>query len=189
MSDLRVKSLVPLPEVLLVEPAVWADRRGYFFEAFTHKYLAHGIGPFVQDNFSVSHREVLRGLHLQSEPNMQGKLLTVVRGAAFDVVVDVRIGSPTFGLWGSVWLDETKPVQVWVPAGFAHGFCALDNNTVLQYKTTAPYEPSSEIGIAWNDVDIGIAWPMETPTLSDKDRGAPSLRDVRDRLPRFVCRI
>ncbi len=175
-----------LPEVLLLEPVVRGDERGYFSEVWNEpRYTALGItGPFVQDNLSYSKAGVLRGLHLQW-PTAQGKLVWAPHGAVFDVAVDVRVGSPTFGAWTAVELSASNGRQLWIPPGFAHGFAAQDAEAVLHYKVTAAYEPTAEITIAWNDPALGITWPLSTPRLSARDSVAPSLADVVSRLPRW----
>lgn len=160
-----------LREVLLVEPDVHRDDRGFFFESWhAEKYAAEGLDErFVQDNHSRSCRGTLRGLHAQlAKP--QGKLVRASRGAIFDVAVDIRRGSPTFGRHVAVTLSEENFLQLWIPRGFAHGFCALSDAAELQYRCTDFYDPTSEITIAWDDPRIGIAWPIEDPLLSEKDR-------------------
>lgn len=175
-----------LPEVVLVEPAVHRDERGFFLETYhAAKYEAGGIGaPFVQDNHSRSARGILRGLHAQLE-RPQGKLVRAVAGEIFDVAVDVRRGSPTFGRWVGERLSAENFRQLWVPEGFAHGFCVLSEVAEVEYKCTAFYDPGDEIAIRWNDPEIGIDWPTAEPVLSAKDAAAPSLAElVRDgRLP------
>ena len=174
-----------LPGVLLIEPTVFGDSRGYFMETWhAERFAAAGIDlPFVQDNLSRSARGVLRGLHYQ-EPQPQGKLVRCARGALFDVAVDVRVGSPNFGRWFGAELTEENHQMLWVPPGFAHGFCALSEVADLSYKCTAFYDGAADRAIAWNDPDIGIAWPVTTPTLSAKDAAAPRLKDAVV-LPRF----
>ena len=174
-----------LPEVLLVEPRVFGDARGYLYESFqSERYAGAGIvGPFVQDNVSHSVRGTLRGLHFQ-EPRPQGKLLQVLRGRVYDVAVDVRVGSPRFGRWVGVELSDEQPTQLWIPPGFAHGFCVLSEAADVSYKCTAFWSPGTERGIAWNDPQIGIAWPIPQPLLSEKDRAAPRLVDAPV-LPRY----
>ncbi|MEO1270587.1 MAG: dTDP-4-dehydrorhamnose 3,5-epimerase [Myxococcota bacterium] len=177
-----------LSDVLLLKPRVFRDDRGWFAEIWKQdRYTEAGIPqPFVQDNVSQSSRGVLRGLHMQLDPYAQGKLVTVLRGAVFDVAVDVRVGSPTFGAWVGHTLTEDDLNQVWVPPGFAHGFQALQDHTVVQYKCTAPYHKDSELGILWSDPTIGILWPLpEPPLLSRKDAEAPTLDMLQDRLPRW----
>jgi dTDP-4-dehydrorhamnose 3,5-epimerase len=168
-----------LPGVLLLEPKRFGDDRGFFMEMFHAKrYAELGItGPFVQDNFSRSAKGILRGLHFQ-EPNAQGKLVQVVAGAVYDVAVDVRRGSPTFGKFVGVELSADNRRQLWVPAGFAHGFCVLSESADFHYKCTDFYSPTTERGIAWNDPDLGIPWPVSSPLLSPKDAAAPRLKDA-----------
>jgi dTDP-4-dehydrorhamnose 3,5-epimerase len=175
-----------LPEVLLVEPDVHRDARGFFLESFhSRKYEAFGIpGPFVQDNHSASAAGTLRGLHLQVK-QPQGKLVRVVAGEVLDVAADVRRGSPTFGRWVAVRLSAENFLQCFVPAGFAHGFCVLSETAHLEYKCTSFYDPADEIGIAWNDPELRIAWPIERPLLSAKDAALPTLAEVGERLPRY----
>lgn len=174
-----------LPGVLLVTPRVFGDSRGFFLETFNAgRYASHGItGPFVQDNWSRSAKNILRGLHLQ-HPNPQGKLVSVARGAVYDVAVDVRVGSPHFGKWFGVELSEANKQQLWIPPGFAHGFCSLTDDTDFVYKCTALYSPADELSIRWNDPAIGIDWPVKEPLLSKKDLDAPLLADA-PRLPDF----
>ena len=166
----------PLEGLLVITPRVFTDARGFFLETFhAQKYGAHGIaGPFVQDNWSHSVKDTLRGLHFQ-DPNAQGKLVCVTRGAAFDVAVDIRKGSPTFGKWFGLELSEGNRKQLWIPPGFAHGFCALSDQTDFLYKCTALYAPECEHSILWNDPAIGIEWPTRTPLLSKKDLEARPL--------------
>lgn len=176
----------PLPGVLVITPRTFSDSRGFFLETFhTEKYAAVGIpGPFVQDNWSHSVKDTLRGLHFQN-PNSQGKLVCVTRGAAFDVAVDVRVGSPHFGKWFGIELSESNRQQLWIPAGFAHGFCALTDDTDFLYKCTALYAPDCEQSILWNDPAIGINWPTKNPLLSKKDLEAPGLSKA-PKLPQFT---
>lgn len=176
-----------IPGVLVVSPKVIGDARGYFVETWAEdRYVEAGIrGPFVQDNLSRSARGTLRGLHLQ-EPFPQGKLVSVVEGSVVDVAVDVRAGSPTFGQHVAVSLSADDHRQLWVPAGFAHGFCVTSDHAVFAYKCTDRYHPETELGVAWDDPDLGIAWPTATPTLSARDAKHPRLRDIpRERLPRY----
>ena len=165
-----------LPEVLLVEPKVFGDARGFFLESFqARRYAEAGIpGPFVQDNLSRSVRGTLRGLHFQ-EPLPQGKLVTVLRGSVFDVAADVRRGSPTFGRWVGVELSEENHRQLWIPPGFAHGFCVTSDVADFFYKCTELYSPASERTIAWDDPELGIQWPVSQPLLSAKDRAGTTL--------------
>lgn len=161
-----------IPEVVLLEPPAYVDERGNFFESFNQQAFARATGveiDFVQDNQSSSRRGVLRGLHYQLAPHAQGKLVRVVRGAAFDVAVDIREGSATYGQWVSATLTEVDRQQLWIPPGFAHGFQALEENTVFLYKTTAFYDRQSERAIRWDDPGIAITWPIKPPILSRKD--------------------
>lgn len=168
-----------LPGVLILEPKRFGDDRGFFMEMFHAKrYAEAGIsGPFVQDNFSRSAKGILRGLHFQ-EPHAQGKLVQVLAGAVYDVAVDIRRGSPTFGKWVGVELSADNRRQVWVPAGFAHGFCVLSESADFHYKCTDVYTPASERCIAWNDPKLGIPWPVTSPLLSPRDAAAPRLEDA-----------
>lgn len=168
-----------LPGVLVIEPKVFTDDRGFFVETYqAERYGAHGIPTqFVQDNLSRSSRGTLRGLHFQ-EPNAQGKLVQVVRGEVFDVVVDVRRGSPTFGQWIGVTLDDKTLKQMWIPPGFAHGMCVTSETADFWYKCTTPYAPASERSLRWNDPQIAIRWPIDKPLLSKKDAEAPSLGEA-----------
>ena len=168
-----------VPGVLIVEPKVHGDARGYFVETYhRERYQAAGIGgEFVQDNRSRSGRGTLRGLHLQ-EPHAQGKLVSVTEGEVFDVAVDVRVGSPHFGQWVGVTISAENQRQLWVPPGFAHGFCVTSEVALFTYKCTDVYHPECEVGIAWDDPEIGIEWPIESPTLSARDRAHPSLDEL-----------
>lgn len=163
-----------LPGLVLFEPTVFGDDRGSFYESFNARLFREATGfegPFVQDNHSTSHRGVLRGLHYQLPPHAQGKLVRVVRGAAYDVAVDLREGSDTFGRWAGVELSAANRRQLWVPPGFAHGFLALEDNTEFLYKTTNFWHRDSERTLRWNDSTIGVDWPiggMELVT-SEKD--------------------
>lgn len=177
-----------LPEVLAVEPRVFGDARGTFFESWSaSRYAEAGIaGPFVQDNISISGRGILRGLHLQ-HPHGQGKLVSVLAGEVFDVAVDVRTGSPRFGKWVGEVLSEANRRQLWIPPGFAHGFCVLSGEAIFHYKCTDTYHPECELTVAWDDPAIGIAWPIADPTLNDKDRSGLRLADIaRGRLPLYT---
>jgi dTDP-4-dehydrorhamnose 3,5-epimerase len=166
--------------VLLVEPDVFRDPRGFFLETFhARKYREGGIAAdFVQDNHSRSGRGTLRGLHSQLR-RPQGKLVRAVRGEIFDVAVDIRPGSKTFGRWTGATLSEENFRQIWVPPGFAHGFCVLSEMAEVEYKCTDFYDKGDEIGILWNDPAIGIDWPVEEPLLSAKDAALPRLSEVR----------
>lgn len=168
-----------LPGVVIVEPKVFGDARGFFLETWQKsRYEAIGISEqFVQDNVSFSTRGVLRGIHYQN-PHAQGKLVSVVQGEVFDVAVDIRVGSPTFGQWAGVLLSGENHRQLWIPPGFAHGFCVVSETVYFSYKCTDVYTPAAEGGISWNDPDIGIEWPISDVELSGKDREYPRLRDI-----------
>ncbi|MBW1722833.1 MAG: dTDP-4-dehydrorhamnose 3,5-epimerase [Deltaproteobacteria bacterium] len=168
-----------IPGLLLVEPQVFRDRRGFFLETFHRdKYRAAGIrGPFLQDNHSHSVHGTLRGLHYQLR-HPQGKLIYVVKGEIFDVAVDIRRGSPTFGRWAATILSSENKCQLYIPEGFAHGFSVLSESADIIYKCTDLYDPEDEYGILWSDPSIGIDWPLRDPILSDKDRRNPELKDV-----------
>ena len=182
---LRVEKC-PLPEVLLITPQVFADDRGFFLETYSERdFAAAGIkARFVQDNQSRSKRRVLRGLHYQLE-NPQGKLVRVTRGKIFDVAVDIRVGSPTFGKWVGVVLDDDKKQALWIPPGFAHGFCVLSDDADVAYKATDFYAPSAERGVRWDDPLFGIDWPVKDPILSEKDRKYPLLSPNSADLPKY----
>jgi dTDP-4-dehydrorhamnose 3,5-epimerase len=166
-----------LPGVLTITPRVFRDARGFFFESYNaEQFKTHGIDAiFVQDNHSQSTRGTLRGLHFQLPPMAQDKLVRCTRGAIWDVAVDIRAGSPTLGRWVGVELSADNFRQLFVPSGFAHGFCVLSYEAEVLYKTSAVYSPAYERGIAWDDPAIGIAWPIAEPLLSDRDRRAESL--------------
>jgi dTDP-4-dehydrorhamnose 3,5-epimerase len=173
--------------ILLFDPRVFRDERGDFHEVYrADRYAEAGIAtPFVQDNLSRSRRGVLRGMHLQY-PQAQGKLIAVLSGEIFDVAVDVRVGSPTFGVWSGFRLSGVEGQQLYLPPGLAHGFFALTDDVRVLYKCTELYSPGSELTIRWDDPDIGIDWPSTTPILSAKDAEGLLLRDIpEDRLPRF----
>lgn len=169
----------PIPEVMIIEPKVFGDARGFFFESFNQKAFNETTGldvKFVQDNQSRSSKGVLRGLHYQVQ-QPQGKLLRVVRGAVFDVAVDIRKSSPTFGKWVGIELSEDNRKQMWVPPGFAHGFVVTSESADFLYKTTSYYAPEHERCIRWNDPDLAIDWPPNMPPLlSPRDNNAPLLR-------------
>jgi len=182
-------STTSLPGVVLIEPQVFGDDRGWFMETFNNQRFEAGLRdlglplprPFVQDNHSVSKRGSLRGLHFQRPPHAQGKLVRVTQGAAFDVAVDVRRGSPHFGQWVGVELTADNKRQLWIPAGFAHGFLALADDTHFLYKTTDLYARDCEGAIRWDDPTIGIDWPLVAslaPLLASKDAAAPLLADA-----------
>jgi dTDP-4-dehydrorhamnose 3,5-epimerase len=166
-----------LPGVLIITPRVFKDARGFFFESYNaEQFKASGIDTvFVQDNHSQSTRGTLRGLHFQLPPMAQDKLVRCARGAIWDVAVDIRAGSPTFGRWVGVELSAGNFRQIYVPSGFAHGFCVLSAEAEVLYKTSTVYSAAHERGIAWDDPTIGIAWPIAEPLLSDRDRHAESL--------------
>jgi dTDP-4-dehydrorhamnose 3,5-epimerase len=170
-----------LPEVLVIEPIVHRDPRGFFVETFqSARYRARGIDvAFVQDNQSRSRRGTLRGLHWQAGEHAQAKLVRVIAGEIFDVAVDVRPDSPTFGRWAGVRLSADNFRQMYVPIGFAHGFCVLSEEADVEYKCSAPYSPAAERGLAWNDPEIGIVWPIDAPVLSARDERHPSLAELR----------
>ena len=175
-----------IPGMLIFEPDVFGDARGFFLETYNEaRYREHGLPAFVQDNLSYSERGVLRGLHFQ-HPNAQGKLVSVLQGEVFDVAVDVRVGSPTFGRWTGVYLSGENKRQLYVPEGFAHGFVVTGDAALFQYKCTAYYSPKTEHSLLWNDPDIGIEWPVDKPSLSAKDRAALPLSEIpAERLPRY----
>lgn len=175
--------------LLILEPRVFGDNRGWFMESFNQKNFEQAlterdldVPQFVQDNHSFSQKGVLRGLHYQLNPHAQGKLVRVVQGRAWDVAVDVRENSPTFGEWVGVELTSENHKQFWIPAGFAHGFIALEDNTQFLYKTTNYYSKECERSIAWDDADFAIEWPIESGIelkLTDKDRLAPTFNDAK----------
>ncbi len=175
-----------LHEVLLIEPQVFQDARGFFLESYAaRRYVEAGIPqPFVQDNHSGSARGTIRGLHYQLK-HPQGKLIRVLRGAVFDVAVDIRRGSPTFGRWVGVELSADNKRQLFIPAGFAHGFCALADGTEMEYKCTDYYAPDDQCGVRWNDPTIAIHWPATDPLLSEKDLAYLPLMAERDDLPDY----
>ena len=176
-----------LPGCVVVEPQVLGDARGFFFESFNRDKLAkHGLAPvFVQGNVSSSARGVLRGLHYQW-PNPQGKYVSVIEGEVWDVAVDIRRGSPTFGKWTAVVLSAQNRRHFWIPEGFAHGFAVLSERAVFSYLCTATYDATADAGIRWDDPTLAIDWPVSAPQLSEKDQRAPLLADVPDaRLPEY----
>ena len=168
-----------LPGAVIIEPKVFGDNRGFFMETWNQqRYADAGLpGNFVQDNLSFSQHGVLRGLHLQN-PNPQGKLVSVLIGEVFDVAVDIRKGSPTFGQWTGVTLSADNKRQFYIPPGFAHGFCVTSEQALFTYKCTDVYNPAGEASIRWDDPDIGIQWPVSNPSLSGKDSQAPLLREL-----------
>jgi dTDP-4-dehydrorhamnose 3,5-epimerase len=176
-------NIVPtrLPEVLIIEPRVFRDERGFFLETYhAERYRDAGLGMmFVQDNHSKSVRGTLRGLHWQAE-RPQGKLVRVLAGEIFDVAVDIRPDSQTFGQWVGVTLSSENFRQVWIPPGFAHGFCVTSEIAEVEYKCTDFYDPPSERGLIWNDPEVGIEWPIATPILSARDQRHPGLAALRE---------
>ncbi|PHX05770.1 dTDP-4-dehydrorhamnose 3,5-epimerase [Vibrio splendidus] len=171
-----------IPDVKIIEPSVFGDERGFFMETWNQKKFEELVAgkptQFVQDNHSKSKKGILRGLHYQTE-NTQGKLVRVVSGEVFDVAVDIRKGSPTFGQWAGEYLSAENKRQLWVPEGFAHGFYVTSEEAEFVYKCTNYYHPQSEISIAWNDLTIGIEWPIDSvPLLSIKDQNALQLNDI-----------
>jgi dTDP-4-dehydrorhamnose 3,5-epimerase len=177
-----VESLSVLRDVLLIRPPVHADARGTFVETYQrNRYVSLGIRQrFVQDNLSKSKRHVLRGLHYQ-HPNGQDKLVRVAAGTVWDVVVDVRLGSPSFGIWAGVRLSAEDQHQLFIPSGFAHGFVVLTKEAVFEYKCTAVYEPKSEQCLRWDDPQVGIEWPVSRPIVSERDGAGATLADLRRR--------
>jgi dTDP-4-dehydrorhamnose 3,5-epimerase len=177
-----------IPGVLLIEPKVFRDDRGFFLETF-HRDRYRDVGievEFVQDNLSRSTRGVLRGLHLQN-PVAQAKLVRCPLGRVFDVAVDVRVGSPTFGKWVGAELSDENQHQLFIPTGCAHGFCVVSDVALFSYKCSDLYSPSTEVGVAYDDPEIGIEWPLPDPVLSAKDRAHPRLADVpKERLLPFA---
>jgi dTDP-4-dehydrorhamnose 3,5-epimerase len=173
-----------IPEVIVFVPPVFTDSRGYFLETYQQqKYAAAGIPkPFVQDNQSYSTKNVLRGLHFQLR-HPQGKLVRVIQGSVFDVAIDMRKNSPTFGKWHGEILSAENKRQMYVPENFAHGFCVLSDSAEFVYKCTDFYVPGDEVGLIWNDPQVGVKWPIEQPILSDKDAVLPSWADVLESLP------
>jgi dTDP-4-dehydrorhamnose 3,5-epimerase len=176
-------TLTAIPGVLILEPRVFGDERGFFMESFNQKAFDEAVGRevrFVQDNHSRSSKGVLRGLHYQIPPHAQGKLVRVSQGTVFDVAVDIRKGSPTFGQWVGVELSGQNHRQLWMPAGMAHGFLVLSSSADFQYKTTDYYAPQAEACIRWDDPDLGIGWPAigREPTVSSKDAQGASLASV-----------
>lgn len=174
-----------LPDVLRVERRVFQDDRGWFVEAWSaERYRQAGIAEaFVQDNASFSEHGVLRGLHLQRAPHAQGKLVSVLQGEVFDVAVDVRPDSPTFGEWVGETLSAENGVQLYIPPGFAHGFVVTSEAALFTYKCTDVYAPACEASVRWDDPDIGIAWPLASPAVSPKDAAAPSLQELKEGTP------
>ena len=173
-----------IDDVVLLEPEVHGDERGFLVETFSAAAWGElGVGvEFVQDNHSRSGQGILRGLHFQTSPG-QAKLVRCVRGRIFDVAVDLRRDSPTYGRWEGHELDDERHRQLFVPVGFAHGFCVLSETADVHYKLSSYYDAATESGIAWDDPQIGVEWPLPDPKLSDRDRSAPPLAEVADELP------
>lgn len=172
-----------IPEVVLIEPKVFQDGRGFFMETYKFSdFAAFGIAErFVQDNHSRSKKSVIRGLHYQNPPKAQGKLVRAVVGEIFDVAVDIRRGSPTYGKWVGEKLSSENKRMLYTPPGFAHGFCVLSAEAEVVYKVTEEYAPEHEAGIIWNDPDIGISWPIANPIISEKDAALPCLKEAENR--------
>ena len=179
-----------LPGVVIIEPQVFKDVRGFFLETFrADRFHQHGLpASFVQDNHSKSVGGTIRGLHLQHH-RVQGKLIRAIEGEVFDVAVDVRRGSPHFGKWVGVRLAADEFKLIYIPPGFAHGFCVVSAAAQVEYKCTDIYDPASEVGIAWTDPAFGIEWPVAEPILSPRDRANPLLSDVMDKLPAFATEL
>jgi len=173
ISDLQIQGLK------LIQPKIYKDGRGFFYESYRQQqYCAHGIEvPFVQDNVSFSQQGTIRALHYQSHPG-QAKLVSCIQGKIFDVAVDIRPDSPTFGKWEALELDEESHRQLFIPIGFAHGFCVLSETALVQYKVSAPYDPKTECSLRWNDPDINILWPIQNPVLSPRDQISPYFKEV-----------
>ena len=172
-----------LPGVLIIEPKAFGDERGFFLETFQAERYREAAGislPFVQDNHSRSKRGVLRGLHVQTR-HVQGKLVRAARGEIFDVAADIDPKSATFGRWVGVTLSDTNHRQLWIPPGYAHGFVVVSEIADFEYKCTDYYDPQAEAGVVWNDPDLRIAWPIEAPTLSEKDQRLPKLAELAAR--------
>jgi len=165
--------------LLIIEPSVFGDERGFFMESYSRDRYAEAGLPreFVQDNVSLSAHGILRGLHLQ-HPKGQGKLCSVLDGEVYDVAVDVRVGSPTFGRWEGLTLSSKNKRQLYIPPGFAHGFCVVSDRALFSYKCTDFYSAPSELGVVWDDPDIGVVWPVASPRVSAKDAKHPRLKDI-----------
>lgn len=177
-----------IPDVLLIETDIFGDARGWFIESYSaRRYAEHGlIATFVQDNASRSPKGVLRGLHMQSPPSSQGKLVSALVGEVYDVAVDVRVGSPTYGKHVARYLSAENMHQMYIPPGFAHGFCVTSDEAIFTYKCTQYYDPTADLSIAYDDPTFGIPWPIEKPVLSKKDSEAKRLADIPvERLMRF----
>lgn len=177
---MEVKS-TPIPDLYIIQPRVFEDDRGYFFESYSKaEFTKHGIDvDFVQDNQSLSQKGVLRGLHFQNPPFAQGKLVRAIKGSIFDVAVDIRKTSPTYGQHFDIELTEKNRTMLWIPPGFAHGFLTLEDNTIFSYKCSNVYNKESEGSIVWNDSNLAIKWGINNPTLSEKDKIGPLFRDFK----------
>ena len=182
MSVERVETTIP--DLVLLEPTAHGDERGFLIESYREDLWAeHGVtGPFVQENHSRSSRGILRGLHFQTSPG-QAKLVRCVRGAIWDVAVDLRRESPTYRQWEGYELSDENHRQLFVPVGFGHGFCVLSELADVAYKLTSVYDPATEAGIRWDDPEVGIEWPISEPQLSERDKSAPTLAELGDTLP------
>ncbi|ELY5816874.1 dTDP-4-dehydrorhamnose 3,5-epimerase [Cronobacter turicensis] len=170
-----------IPDVLILEPKVFGDDRGFFFESFNQRIFEEAVGrkvEFVQDNHSKSAKGVMRGLHYQLAPHAQAKLVRCLQGAIYDVAVDIRLGSPTFGQWVGAELSAENKHQIWIPEGFAHGFIALEHNTEILYKTNDFYSKECERSIKWDDEQLNIAWPEKAGIISEKDAMAPAFSNA-----------
>ena len=169
-----------IPEVILIEPKVFEDERGFFMETFKKSdFVKNGINEdFVQENFSHSKKDVLRGLHFQKNPKAQGKLVKVIKGEVFDVAVDIRKNSPNYGKWVGVILSEENNKMLYIPKGFAHGFCVLSDEVDFLYKVTEEYSPETESGIVWDDPEINIKWPIKNSLINEKDAKLPKFKDI-----------
>jgi dTDP-4-dehydrorhamnose 3,5-epimerase len=170
-----------IPEIIIITPEVFPDNRGFFMETYKYSdFAAFGIKErFIQDNYSCSIKGVLRGLHYQRYPKAQGKLVQVIRGVIFDVAVDIRKGSPTYGKWVGLTLSAENKQMLYIPPDFAHGFCTLSEKADVIYKVTEEYAPGHDTGIIWNDPEIGIHWPIEQPIISVRDAMFPSLKEAQ----------
>ncbi|MFC1569492.1 dTDP-4-dehydrorhamnose 3,5-epimerase [bacterium] len=171
-----------IPDVILIEPKVFEDNRGYFMESYKQTdFIVNEISEhFIQDNISLSSKNVIRGLHFQTPPHAQGKLVMALQGEIFDVAVDIRQNSPTYGNWISKNLSQTNQYMLYIPPGFAHGFCVISDHAKVMYKCTAEYAPQCDQGIFWNDPAINIDWPVKNPLLSDKDLALPLLNKTKN---------
>ena len=171
-----------IPDVILVTPKIFPDDRGFFFENFQKStFSTNGIDKqFVQDNISHSTKGILRGLHYQKNPTAQAKLLTIIKGEIFDVAVDIRKNSPTYGKWVGEILSENNHNSLYIPEGFAHGFCVLSEEADVFYKVTQEYSPQDECGIIWNDPTLNISWPITNPIISDQDKNLPTIENCEN---------